>query len=51
MTWFAATPIAQQVWRRLGRPAGSPQAWGNRLIGELIASDAVVLRDAIVHNA
>ncbi len=51
LTWFAATPIAQQVWRRLGEPAGSPQAWGNRLIGELIASDAVVLRDAIVHNA
>ena len=51
LAWFAATPIAQRVWQRLGEPAGSPQAWGNRLIGELIASDAVVLRDAIVHNA
>jgi len=49
--WFTATPIAGQVWRRLGRPEGSPQAWGESLLRELLAGGAVALRDGTVHNA
>ncbi len=48
--WFAATPIAQQVWQRVGRPEGSARAWGERLVAELIAQGALTLRDGQVHN-
>ena len=50
LAWFAATPIASQVWRRLGHPEGSPAAWGEKLVAELAASGAVALRDGRVHN-
>ena len=50
LAWFAATPIALQVWRRLGHPEGSPSAWGDRLVAELAASGAIALRDGRVHN-
>jgi glyoxylase-like metal-dependent hydrolase (beta-lactamase superfamily II) len=50
-TWFAATPLAQRVWRRLGRPDGTSQAWLDRLAGELVAGDALTLRDGVVHDA
>ena len=50
LAWFAATPIALQVWRRLGHPVGSPSAWGDRLVAELAASGAIALRDGRVHN-
>jgi len=48
--WFSATPIVHQVWLRLGRPDASVAAWGERLLGELVASAAVVLREGIAHN-
>lgn len=51
LAWFAATPIVRQVWRRLGRPEGSPAAWGERLLAELAAGGAVVLRDGLASNA
>lgn len=51
LAWFAATPIARQVWLRLGRPEGSPQAWGERLLGELAANGAIALRDGVARNA
>jgi glyoxylase-like metal-dependent hydrolase (beta-lactamase superfamily II) len=50
LAWFAATPIAQQVWQRLGRPAGSPAEWGALLIAELVTQGALALRDGVVHN-
>ncbi len=50
LAWFAATPIALQVWQRLARPDGSAAAWGERLVGELAAAGAVVLRNGCVHN-
>jgi glyoxylase-like metal-dependent hydrolase (beta-lactamase superfamily II) len=49
-SWFDATPIAQQVWRRLGRPAGTATAWGQQLLAELAAQGALVVRDAVVYN-
>lgn len=51
LTWFAATPIALQVWRRLGGPAGSPRAWGEQLVAELAAGGAIALRAGVVYNA
>jgi glyoxylase-like metal-dependent hydrolase (beta-lactamase superfamily II) len=51
LAWFAATPIARQVWQRLDGPAGSPLAWGGQLLAELAASGAVAVRSGVVHNA
>ena len=51
VAWFAATPIARQVWHRLGRPAGSPAEWGALLIAELVTQGALALRDGVVLNA
>ena len=50
LAWFAATPIASQVWQRVGRPDGTPRAWGERLLAELAAGGAMVLREGVVHN-
>ena len=50
LAWFAATPIAMQVWQRVGRPDRTPRAWGERLLAELAAGGAMVLRDGVVHN-
>ncbi len=49
--WFGATPIAQQVWHRLGCPAGAAAAWGAQLLDELAAQGALVVRDGVAHNA
>lgn len=51
LRWFAATPIARQVWQRLGRPAGSPSAWGEQLLAELAQGGAIELRAGSVYNA
>jgi glyoxylase-like metal-dependent hydrolase (beta-lactamase superfamily II) len=48
--WFETTPIVAQVWQRIGRPDGTAAAWGERLVAELVAQGAVVLRDGVVHN-
>ena len=50
LAWFAATPIALQVWQGLGRPEASPQAWGEHLLTELAGAGAVVVRGGAVHN-
>ena len=49
--WFGTTPIARQVWQRLGRPAGSAAAWGAELLAELAAQDALAVRDGVAYNA
>jgi glyoxylase-like metal-dependent hydrolase (beta-lactamase superfamily II) len=49
--WFSGTPIVGQAWRRLGRPEGSPAAWGEQLLTELAANGVVALRHDMVHNA
>ena len=50
LAWFDATPITQQVWRRLGRPAGSPAAWGEQLLADLVQGGALAVRDGVVEN-
>jgi glyoxylase-like metal-dependent hydrolase (beta-lactamase superfamily II) len=49
--WFAGTPLALGVWQRLGRPEGSAAAWLDRLVDELVAGRALVLRDGVVLDA
>lgn len=49
--WFESTPISRQVWARVGRPAGSAAAWGEQLVGELVSSGALALRQGVVHDA
>jgi glyoxylase-like metal-dependent hydrolase (beta-lactamase superfamily II) len=49
--WWAATPLAQRVWRRLGGPDGSVEAWGERLVDELVASGALARRDGLILDA
>jgi glyoxylase-like metal-dependent hydrolase (beta-lactamase superfamily II) len=49
--WFAATPLVQRVWQRVGRPEGTAAAWLDRLLGELAASGAIALRDGVVADA
>ncbi len=51
LRWFVATPIARQVWQRLGQPAGSPSAWGEQLLAELAQGGAIELRAGTVYNA
>ena len=51
LAWFDATPIAQQVWRRLGRPAGSPTAWGEQVLADLVQGGALAVRDGVVENS
>jgi glyoxylase-like metal-dependent hydrolase (beta-lactamase superfamily II) len=49
--WFAATPLAQRVWQRIGRPEGTSAAWLDRLLAELAAGGAIALRAGVVHDA
>ena len=49
--WFDTTPIVGQVWQRVGQPEGSPTAWGERLLTELVAGSVLKVRDGVVHNA
>jgi glyoxylase-like metal-dependent hydrolase (beta-lactamase superfamily II) len=49
--WFAATPLVQRVWQRVGRPDGSSAAWLDRLLAELSAGGALRLADGVVHDA
>jgi glyoxylase-like metal-dependent hydrolase (beta-lactamase superfamily II) len=49
--WWAATPLAQRVWQRLGGPDGSVEAWGERLADELVASGALARQDGLILDA
>ena len=49
--WFADAPLIDGMWQRLGAPAGSREAWCEQLVGELVAAQALVLRDGVVYNA
>ena len=41
----------QGLWRRLGHPGGSVEAWCDALVGELCAAGVLALRDGVVHDA
>ncbi len=49
--WSAAAPLMQSTWQRLGAPDGSCEAWCDALLGELVAAQALAVRDGVVSNA
>ncbi len=49
--WFAATPLMQGMWRRLGRPQGSMAEWCDALVAELAGNGVLLLREGVVLNA
>lgn len=49
--WFARTPLVEAIWSRLGAPGGTREAWCDTLLAELVASQAIALRDGVVCNA
>ena len=49
--WFAATPLMQGMWRRLGAPHGSLAGWCDALVAELAAAHVLAVRDGVVCNA
>jgi glyoxylase-like metal-dependent hydrolase (beta-lactamase superfamily II) len=51
LAWWEATPLAQRVWQRLGRPDRSMADWGLRLLSDLAAAGVLALRDSYVHDA
>lgn len=41
LAWWAATPLARRTWQRLGEPEGALDAWGRRLVADLVAAGAL----------
>jgi glyoxylase-like metal-dependent hydrolase (beta-lactamase superfamily II) len=50
MAWFAANALYGAVWRRIGCPGGSLEAFGVALVKELDAAGVLLLRDGVVLN-
>lgn len=48
--WFAATPLMQGIWRRIGGAAAPIEAWCDVLVAELAAVGALAVRDGVVSN-
>jgi glyoxylase-like metal-dependent hydrolase (beta-lactamase superfamily II) len=48
--WARDTPLAAQVWQRLGRPEGSAEAWALALVRELCEAGALHLHEAVVSD-
>ncbi len=46
--WIAAMPLAVGAWQRLGRPDGSTQGFGRKLIAELCAAGALAMDGATI---
>ena len=51
LAWFAGVTLYRAVWLRLGRPAGSLEAYGLQVVDELAHAGVLALRDGVVHNA
>jgi len=49
--WFAATPLCQAVWQRMGCPEGALADFGERTARDLAHSGALALRGDQVFNA
>jgi glyoxylase-like metal-dependent hydrolase (beta-lactamase superfamily II) len=48
LDWFGAAPLCLRVWQRLGQPAGSHRAYGERVLAELAGSGALVVQAGVV---
>ncbi|WP_372526151.1 MBL fold metallo-hydrolase [Piscinibacter sp.] len=51
LRWAAATPMLGQLWQRHGvRDSGSPAAWCEHYVHELVAGGALALHDGVVSD-
>lgn len=50
MAWWLQAPLAERIWQRECRPGGSLADWGQRLIDEMVAQGAIVVRDGVACN-
>lgn len=50
LAWFAGNTLYAAVWQRIGRPAGSLQAFAEQIIGELVSGQVLGLRNGLVCN-
>ncbi|MDE2372379.1 MAG: MBL fold metallo-hydrolase [Burkholderiales bacterium] len=50
MAWFASAGLYRRVWDRLGRPAGSLDAYAQQLLAEMAAAGHLALVDGEVRN-
>jgi glyoxylase-like metal-dependent hydrolase (beta-lactamase superfamily II) len=51
LAWFSGVTLYEAVWRRLGCPDGGLDGFAGRIVGELVAQDALALRDGVVFDA
>ena len=49
--WFGTVPLLQAVWRRLGHPEGSLQAFGERTLADLLGSGALARQGGDIVDA
>ena len=49
--WMRGTPLLQSIWAELGRPDGSPAAWAERLLQELLDGGVLQRRGDTVYDA
>jgi glyoxylase-like metal-dependent hydrolase (beta-lactamase superfamily II) len=50
LAWFAAAPLCQRVWQRLGCPGGTLPAFGEQVVGELQTSGALRVEGGVVFD-
>ncbi|MDE1949063.1 MAG: MBL fold metallo-hydrolase [Burkholderiales bacterium] len=50
MEWFTSVPLYRAVWQRLGRPDGSLQAYGERVVADMAGAGVLAVREGVVHD-
>ncbi len=50
LAWWSSVPLIQRLWQRLRQPGGSPAAWCEQLLHELVAAGALRIDGVCVTN-
>jgi glyoxylase-like metal-dependent hydrolase (beta-lactamase superfamily II) len=51
LQWFTGVSLYGAVWQRMGRPAGTLEAFAEEIVGELAAAGVLAVRDGVVFNS
>ena len=51
LSWFSATPLCQAVWLQLGSPDGTPSAFAEHIVHELVRGGALHWREGWLFDA
>ena len=51
LSWFSATPLCQAVWLQLGSPDGTPAAFAEHIVHELVRGGALHWREGWMFDA